>query len=288
MAVQTWTIGDVTVHCVQEIVVANDPDIVVNGVDAPLLAAHGHWLRPHYVTDDDRLLIAIQTYLVEADGVRIVVDTCLGNDRPLGGGPPLRTAYLDDIAALGFGRELVDVVLCTHLHLDHVGWNTMLVDGAWVPTFPNARYLFAEAEYEFWRTERNPFVDLRDTVDPIVEADLHQLVGPRHAITGVVSLVPTPGHTPGHVSVRISSHGASALISGDMLHHPIQIAAPDHGCPADWDEQQARETRLALLDDLAASGTLLLGTHFAEPAGGFVNRAGDTGFAFSVDRPARS
>ena len=223
MAVQRWDIGEVTVHCVQETVTPSPPEVAVDGVDAELLEAHGHWLRPRYVTDDGLLLIAFQSFLVESQGVRIVVDTCFGNDRRYQGMEPLHTSYLDDLAALGFGREEVDVVLCTHLHLDHVGWNTMLVDDTWVPTFPDARYLFAAEEHRFWEGRRSPFVRYRDTIDPVVAAGLHQLVASDHQITPEVRLVPTPGHTPGHVSVRIASAGAAALISGDILHHPCLL-----------------------------------------------------------------
>jgi len=180
---------------------------------------------------------------VKTPGLNIVVDTCVGNDKPRRLVPfldELQTAFLAKLEAAGCRREQVDVVLCTHLHVDHVGWNTMLLDGAWVPTFPNARYLIGRAEYEHWRSvvdeidrsgATDPMQDFErqtfaDSVQPIVDAGLVELVEADHRICPEVSLRSTPGHTPGHVSVDIESAGRRGLITGDFVHHPCQITHP--------------------------------------------------------------
>lgn len=274
---QTWRVGDVTITSLVETMVEMPLDGFLVGVDTSRLGSHLGWLRPAYLTEDNQLRVAIQALLVESEGKRIVVDTCLGNNRelpePVAG---LHTSFLEEADAIGFGREQVDYVLCTHLHTDHVGWNTMLVDGSWVPTWSRAQYIFSRAEFEFWQENSHPYVEMRDTVTPIVDAGLHELVDSDHALTGEVRLVPTPGHTPGHVSVSIDSRGERAMISGDIVHHPVQLVFPEWASAPDWDPAVALATRGSAIDELRNSRTLLIGTHFAEPAGGYVV-AGDDG-----------
>src|SRR5215471_206055 len=207
--------------------------------------------------------------VVETPSRRIVVDTCLGNDKENRRIPTwnkLQTNFLADLAAAGYPRETIDTVICTHLHVDHVGWNTMLVDGSWVPSFPNARYLMGRVEFAHWtgRDERADMAAvLADSVTPVCEAGLVDLVETDHRICDEISLVPTPGHTPGHVSVRIASRGEEALITGDFMHHPCQIARPEWSSTADSDPDEARRTRAAMLTSLAGAPTLVIGTHFA-------------------------
>jgi len=167
-------------------------------------------------------------------------------------------------------------VLCTHLHVDHVGWNTMRVDGRWVPTFPNARYLFGRSEWEHWSRELpGPDRDARDdSVRPVLDSGLADLVATNHRITGEVSLQPTPGHTPGHVSVCIASRGEAAVITGDLMHHPVQCAEPDWANRFDVDPHAARRTRRAFLERCSNRPVLVLGTHFATPTGGHIVRDG--------------
>jgi glyoxylase-like metal-dependent hydrolase (beta-lactamase superfamily II) len=186
------------------------------------------------------MLLSIHALLVESQGRRIIVDTCLGNDKErLVEGWGMRSGpFLSDIAEAGFPRERIDTVMCTHLHVDHVGWNTMLVDGEWVPTFPNADYLFAKPEWDYWsrheQEEYGPVV--QDSVRPIVDAGLARLVDMDHRLTSEIWFEPTPGHTPGHVSVRISSNGEDAVITGDMTHHPCQLARPEWAAKVDFDQ----------------------------------------------------
>jgi glyoxylase-like metal-dependent hydrolase (beta-lactamase superfamily II) len=211
-----------------------------------------------------------------------VVDTCLGNDkenRRIPNWNNMKTKFLEDIAAEGFARESIDTVLCTHLHVDHVGWNTMKVGGKWVPTFPNARYLFGRVEHEHWTNfsgrEDQPYV-IGDSVTPIVEAGLAQLVEYDHKIGAEISLLPTVGHTPGHVSVVIESRGEKAMITGDFMHHPCQIAHPEWSTLADSDPEQGITTRRIMFEQLAGSPVLVLGTHFAGATAGRIVRDGDT------------
>jgi len=246
------------------------------------------WLVPHFATAEGALHLSIHAFVVESEGKRIVVDTCVGNDkrRNVPSWNDLHGPFLDDLREAGFPRESIDVVLCTHLHVDHVGWNTMKEAGRWVPTFPRARYLFARAEWDYWSSlqgeEAEAFGDvLGDSVRPIVEGGLADLVEPDHVVTSEVRLEPTPGHTPGHVSVRIRSKGAEGVITGDLMHHPIQMARPDWGSAFDFDAGAAETTRRKFLEANADRPVRVFGTHFATPCAGRIVR--DAGaFRFDV------
>ncbi len=268
----TWTLGAVRVTSVKEVELPMPGSAIVPDATPEALVPHSDWLAPHFVTEDGRLRLLIQALVVESQGRRIVVDTCVGNDkeRTIPVFDQLETDFLGDLERAGFPRESIDTVLCTHLHVDHVGWNTMKVDGRWVPTFPNARYLVVRPEWEHWSKEDDRvFGDvLGDSVRPIFEAGLAELVEPGHAVTDEISLEPTPGHTPGHSSVRIRSEGAEAVITGDLMHHPSQCAHPEWGSSADHDPTRARETRRGFLEAQAGRSVLVIGTHFAGPHAG--------------------
>ena len=185
--------------------------------------------------------------------------------------------------SLRSGNEDIDLVVLTHLHFDHVGWNTILKDGKWVPTFQNARYLMGESEWGFWKDEDDPYAPeaKHDSILPIFEADLVDLVDTSHVVTDEVRLIPTPGHTPGHVSVVIESQGEQAIITGDLFHHPLQMAHPDWTDSADVNGKLAQETRAKFLDSYADTPTLILGTHFAAPTAGHIVRDGEV-YRFEV------
>lgn len=283
----SWTIGAVKVTRIVELEMpvpysTSRPFLV----EATPQALREHaWLFPDFVTEEGHLRFSVHALLVEAPGMRLVVDTCVGNDRPRGmtGGVPLATGFLNLFADAGWTRESVDAVVCTHLHVDHVGWNTMLVDGAWAPTFPNARYLIGRAEYEHWRTQEGEAQQiLADSVQPIFDAGLAELVDMDHQISPELRLVPTPGHTPGHVSVAIESAGERGLITGDFTHHPCQMAHPEWSPVFDADPQSAAVLRRRMFDDLADQPVLVIGTHFAAPTAGHVKRDGDA-FRFEVE-----
>ena len=273
----SWVIGDVTVKRIVEIESLGGSRFILPQATPEAVRAIG-WLAPQFADEAGKLKMSIHALLIEAPGRRIIVDTCIGNDkvRDVPAWSGLKTGFLEDLARAGAPRETVDTVLCTHLHVDHVGWNTMKVDDRWVPTFPNARYLIARSEFEHWQTterdadpERTPF---HDSVRPVFEAGLVDLVPLDHIICPEVSLEPTLGHTPGHVSVRIRSKGEEALITGDFTHHPCQLAHPEWASSFDFDPQASTQTRLRVYQEMAASGALMIGTHFAPPTAGRVVR----------------
>lgn len=272
-----WKIGDVTVSRIFELEALMSPRFIFGHSREELLAID--WMRPCFVTEEGLIKLSIHALVVDSPGKRIVVDTCVGNDktREFEDWNMRQGTFLDDMTAAGFAPESVDIVMCTHLHVDHVGWNTTLVDGSWVPTFPNARYLFARQEWEFWRTvdqaDFGPVVE--DSVRPVIDAGLADLVEMDHRISDEVWLEPTPGHTPGHVSVRISSRGEHAVITGDMTHHPCQLAHPDWAATFDHDPVMSTRTRKDFYGRWAEEPILVIGTHFAAPTAGRVVRAGE-------------
>ncbi|MDJ0850462.1 MAG: MBL fold metallo-hydrolase [Myxococcota bacterium] len=285
MANITWTIGKVRISRVEEVVAPLVPGEFFPDLAPETLARHESWLKPHFLDADGNLLLSVHGLVLESQGRRILVDTCVG-DRPVPGFEALvgGDRFLTGMVESGFPRESIDVVLCTHLHFDHVGCNTIREGDRLVPTFPNARYLFARTEYEHWEADPDkaftPTFD--ETVKPIIEAGLADLVDMDHRITDEVQLEPTPGHTPGHVAVRISSEGAEAMITGDLTHHPVQWAEPDLGMPADSDGAQAAATRHRLLREHADGPLLVIGTHYAEPCSGRLVKDGSGGHRFEV------
>ena len=276
-----WRIGDVTVTKTVELEVTGGSRFILPQATYEEALRIG-WLQPHFADQTGRLKMSIHALVVETPERRIIVDTCLGNDKQNRRIPTwnnLQGPFLADLAAAGYARESIDTVLCTHLHVDHVGWNTMLVEDRWVPTFPRARYLMGRVEFAHWREqqERDDMAAVfADSVAPIYEAGLAELVEIDHRVCDEVSLVPTVGHTPGHVSVRISSRGEEALITGDFMHHPCQIARPDWASTADSDPDQARVTRQDMLEELCGRPVLVIGTHFAGATAGHIVRDGET------------
>lgn len=238
------------------------------------------WLFPIFIDEGGKLRMSIHAYIIESQGKRIVVDTCVGNDkkRVNPAWNELRGPFLGDFVKAGCAPESVDHVICTHLHVDHVGWNTVLRDGKWVATFPNARYLVERTEWDYWsHYEKGDMrAPVEDSVRPVVDRGLVDMIDPNHRVTDEVWLEPTPGHTPGHMSVRISSRGKEAVISGDLMHHPIQCAHPDWESSFDYDMNAARRTRRDFLERYADKGMLVFGTHFASPSCGNIVSKGDS------------
>lgn len=264
---QKWTIGALTIHSVLETVVPTRPDRLFRGLPPEL----GSWLHPHYVDDAGNLLIAIQSFLVESGDELVVVDCCFGEGHDLPYQIPMDPdRYRQSLAAAGFGPDEVTTVVCTHLHLDHAGRNTTQRDGAWVPTYPNATYLITADEYTSWRESSAPNRAAAETVEPLVAHDVLRLTEMDHAITDEIRLLPTPGHTSGHTAIRLESGGEVAIISGDVIHHPVQITHPEVQALPDDDPAAAAVTRARLLQDVADEQALLFGTHFAAPTAGSV------------------
>ena len=270
-----WQIGEVRVTQVVELTTASlGPHLLPQATPAEL--ATMPWLAPFL--QDGKLLLSIHCLVIEVGGRTIVVDTCIGNDKPRSY-PKwnlMQGDFMSRFEAAGFSPSRIDTVLCTHMHVDHVGWNTRLVDGRWMPTFPNARYLFAEAEWQHWQAEPQPYGPVfEDSVQPIFDGGLADLVTSEHRICDEVWLEPTPGHTPGHVSIRIASGGEEAVITGDMIHHPCQIARPDWSSLADWDQHMSAHTRHSFIERYSDRPVLVIGTHFATPTAGHIVRDGD-------------
>ncbi len=280
MATLTWQIGQVKITRLVELTTASlGPHLLPQAT--PEIMQSVPWLAP-FIDDSGRILLSMHALIVESQGQVVLVDTCVGNDkqRNYPRWNHMQTDFLDRFSALGFAPDAVDVVLCTHMHVDHVGWSTRWEDGGWVPTFPNARYLYAKAEWDHWRNEPQEYGPvIEDSVQPIFDAGLADLVATDHRVTDEVCLTPTPGHTPGHVSVCINSLGSSAVITGDMIHHPCQILWPQWSTLADVDTQAGIQTRKAFLAQYSDSGTLIIGTHFATPTAGKVVAAGQ-GYKF--------
>src|SRR5690349_3915775 len=275
-----WRVGEVTITKVVELVAAGGSRFILPQATREAVRDI-RWLYPHFADEEGRLKMSVHALVLETPGRRIVVDTCIGNDKQDRAVPwwnNMQGRFLEDLAAAGFPRESIDTVLCTHLHVDHVGWNTMLVAGRWIPTFPRARYLMGRVEFEHWRTQRENVSHVAvfaDSVQPVFDAGLVDLVATDHRVADEVSLVPTLGHTPGHVSVRISSRGETALITGDFIHHPCQMARLDWSSAADHDPRKAERTRREMFAALADTPTLVIGTHFAGGTAGRVVRDGD-------------
>ncbi|MFI7873061.1 MBL fold metallo-hydrolase [Streptomyces salinarius] len=276
----SWAVGDHTVRRVDEVLLpAGTGPWLLPGA-TPDLVGRYPWLSPEFADGQGVLRLASHSFAVEADGMRVLVDTGIGNGKRRANPAwhDLNSDYEARLRAAGFAPESVDLVILTHLHADHVGWNTRADGDAWVPTFPNARYLTSRTEWDHWagvdmeEARRQMF---RDSVHPVREAGLLDFVDVADEGTDVapgVRLLPTPGHTPGQVAVALSSLGESGLITGDSIHHPVQMAHPELCSCVDVAPGLAARTRNQVLDSLAGTSTLLLGSHFPAPTAGHVRR----------------
>lgn len=279
---RTWTVGNIKVT---RIVENGHSEMPANGIlqdmpDGPLLEYD--WLRPHFITETGGLILSFHSFVIEAAGKTIVVDTCLGNDReqmhPMLS--YMQTPYYDNFLASGIDPNDVDIVFCTHLHLDHVGWNTRLVDGKWVPTFPNARYLFDGKELDglqkLHATGHPHAMHYAAGIAPILEAGLADFIDTNgYVLCEGISLIPTPGHTVSHACVLLESGGQKAVITGDLIHSPAQCAIPDHIVEPDEDKVQGAKSRRKFMEQFADCHTCILGTHFPEPTAGWIVSDGD-------------
>jgi glyoxylase-like metal-dependent hydrolase (beta-lactamase superfamily II) len=275
--IRHWRVGDVDIARIVEVYGFED-DIGMLFPDAtPQFLQQFGWLVPHFATPDGRMIISFQCFVLRSKGRTAMIDTCIGNDRKREFDVfcNMQNTFLEDLRTAGFPAEQVTDVLCTHLHFDHVGWNTRLADGKWVPTFPQARYLFGRREFQHWTHLRDTggyhhMDHLQDSIDPILAAGLEEFIDADFRLTDEVSLIATPGHTPGHVSVLIESRGERAVITGDLMHSPIQIAIPATEARFDMDKPQAARTRCDFVQRFSGTGTLIIGSHFPEPTAGLI------------------
>lgn len=283
-----WMIGEVEVFQIVELEAGELIQSIIKNA-TPENIRDINWLYPHFADEAGNLKALVQGFLIKSDNNNILIDTCNGNDKARIDVPEwanLRTDFLKKLGDIGVTATNVNLVACTHLHMDHVGWNTKFEGGVWVPTFPNAKYLFSREEYKYWIQKPDKEIAddkaaFDDSVTPVVKAGLAELVDVDHKIGRHLSFIPTVGHTPSHVSVLIESQNQRAIISGDFLHHPCQIAYPQWTTDADTLPDKAIVTRQRILDQIAGTDTLLIGSHFANPVAGRVVRLNDS-FIFEI------
>jgi glyoxylase-like metal-dependent hydrolase (beta-lactamase superfamily II) len=253
-----------------------------------VLEENRSWLKPTFIDPvTGRLVLCVQSFVIKSSQLNILVDSCVGNHKPRPARPFWNMMNSDrfekNLGAIGLTVNDIDYVMCTHLHVDHVGWNTRLDNGRWVPTFPKAKYIMADRELAHWTQKEKadpasvPWIT--DSVLPIVEAKRAQIVTSDFALNESVQFIPTPGHTIDHYSVLVGHPGRDALIAGDMIHSPIQGKYPELGMRADYDSRQAGKTRRQIFDRFCDAPTIMCITHFPSPSTGRVRRLGD-GYKF--------
>jgi glyoxylase-like metal-dependent hydrolase (beta-lactamase superfamily II) len=278
-----FSVGDLTIHRVIEQEFAFVPALdFIPALTPEVLAENRAWMREANALDDkDTLIVCFQSYVVKTPHHTILIDSCIGNDKPRPQRPKwhMKTddTYMRALNAAGVPVEDIDFVMCTHLHVDHVGWNTRLENGRWVPTFPKARYVVARQEFDYWseqntKAEVPPFVD---SVLPVVDAKRHELVGNDHQIGDHVRILPTPGHTPGHVAFTFGRGKDDAVFSGDLMHSPLQTLYPELSIKFDVDQAQAAKTRRNFLERYCDTDTLCCTAHFPSPSAGKIRRKGN-------------
>jgi glyoxylase-like metal-dependent hydrolase (beta-lactamase superfamily II) len=290
-----WELGDISL---QRIIESEAPVISPGEIfpqwQSHYLSENRDWLVPRFFHPRAELLVfASQSFLVRRNGRTILIDTCVGNDKERkrlfyhrGNWP-----WLDRLRAAGIEPADVDMVLCSHLHVDHVGWNTKLENGKWVPTFPNARYLFSRREWEYWSSGGSARVlphtgdYFSDSVLPVIASGQAELVEDEFAVDESIWLEPTPGHTPGHCAVHLRNGSSHALLTGDLIHHPLQVRYPDWSTRFCIDPDMARRSRRDFLDKHANSNILICPSHFPDPTGMFIQRDGaDYDFKFAGEQ----
>lgn len=251
-----------------------------------VLEENRSWLEPTAVDKaTGKLVLCIQSYVVRTQHHTILIDSCVGNHKPRPTHPfwdqLSSDTYMRSLASAGIALENIDFVMCTHMHVDHVGWNTRLENGRWVPTFPNARYVFSEKELAYWRgrSAETPVPWIDDSVLPIVEAKRAVMVRSDYQLDDDVRLEPTPGHTPDHYAVVLGRNGRAALMSGDLIHSPLQARYPELSMRADYDPDAAAKTRRRVLEHCCETGTPMCTAHFPSPSVGTLQRW-DSGFRF--------
>ena len=284
----TFGLGDLTIHrIIEQEEPLLDAHTFFPDLTPELIAENADWLSPGALDPaTGKLVLCIQSYVIRTPHHTILVDSCVGNDKDRPGRDfwhmKSDDRYMRALAAVGLSVDDIDFVMCTHLHVDHVGWNTRLVDGRWVPTFPNARYLFGDREFAFWKDaheNRQPINCIADSVLPIVEAGRADLVGCDHMIGDHISVESTPGHTPDHRAVHIASAGRRGVLTGDLIHSPIQARYPRISASVDVDRAQPAETRRRFLETHCDTDTLVCTAHFPSPSVGHVKRW-DDGYRF--------
>lgn len=282
----TWRFGNITVQRVLEYEgPILPPEILFPTSTKEAIESYRNWMEPRLLDPETKqLMIAYHALVIRTPHHIILVDTCGGNDKPRPQKPRYHMKnwpFLERLAAVGVKPEDVDFVLFTHLHVDHVGWNTKLVDGKWVPTFPKAKYLLPRLEWEYWENQykKPEFTDdpyYKDSILPVIEARQTKLIQTDYDLGEGLRLDPTPGHTPGHLCLIISGGGREAVISGDIMHHPVQCVEPDWSSCFCVDSEHSRRTRRAFLNRYTETNALIMPSHFTSPTVGRIIRFGNT------------
>ena len=278
-----FSAGDLTIHRIIEQEVPFFPALeLLPDLTPERLAENRAWLKKARAIDDnDVLILCFQSYIVKTPHHTILIDSCIGNDKQRPARPNWHQKtddnYMRALKAAGFSVSDIDYVMCTHLHVDHVGWNTRMENGRWVPTFPKARYVFGKSEYDYWheqnaKAEVPPFAD---SVLPVVEAKRAELVGNDFAIGDHARILPTPGHTPGHVAFTFGKGKDDAVFAGDLMHSPLQTLHPELSPKFDVDPKQAAVTRRSFLERYCDTNTLCCTAHFPSPSSGKIKRKGN-------------
>jgi glyoxylase-like metal-dependent hydrolase (beta-lactamase superfamily II) len=266
-----WTIGATTVTAVVEHQIEHIPPEFFFAEATREAVQRQDWLVPDYADAAGGISLRVQAFVIEVDGFVALVDPCVGNAkvRALPFWHDQNWPFLERLAGAGFSPADVDLVVHTHLHADHVGWDTHRQDDRWVPTFTAARHLYTAADLAYCQSAAMEGEDVYgDSIAPILAAGLADTVASDAELGHGLVLEPSPGHTPGHTSLWVESQGERALITGDFLHHPVQLAEPGWAEIADADIEEARRTRRRMIERAAHTGALVFGTHFAgRPAG---------------------
>jgi glyoxylase-like metal-dependent hydrolase (beta-lactamase superfamily II) len=286
---QVFKIGKATITRIEETYLPVYPiaDIFPEFSEADL-KEHGHWLAPdHYEIASKKIKLSVHSWLLQVDGRKILIDCCCGNNKPRPIRPHwnmLNEPWLDRLAAAGARPEEIDMVMCTHLHHDHLGWNTQLRDGKWVPTFPNARYVFSKVDYDYFaKIDADPatapaeFGTFRECVIPVVEAGRADLITGPHKLNEFIDILPAGGHSPGHFAFKMNFGSSTAMITGDVFHHLLQVYYPDWNFPKNSDVNEARVSRRRVFEDCAATGAMVFPGHVGGPFAGFIDKTA-TGF----------
>jgi glyoxylase-like metal-dependent hydrolase (beta-lactamase superfamily II) len=289
MPLSVFKVGKATVTRIEETYLAIYPVAdIFPAITEAILAEHSRWLAPHHYDPDSRKIkLSVHSWLLQIDGRKILIDGCCGNQRSRPQRPfwnMLNEPWLDRLAAAGARPDEIDMVMCTHLHHDHVGWNTQLRDGKWVPTFPNARYVFSKLDLDYFqKQDQDPatapaeFGSFRESVLPVLEAGRADLVTGPHRLNEFIDILPAGGHSPGHFVFKLDVGGNTpAMITGDVFHHLLQVFHPDWNFPKNSDAEEARVSRRRVFEQCAASGALVFPGHVGAPFAGYIEQSGSS------------
>jgi glyoxylase-like metal-dependent hydrolase (beta-lactamase superfamily II) len=278
----TFKAGNATIHRIIEMECGFTPALeFLPNLTKAMLDENRSWLHPAALDADDNLVLCFQSYVVKTGTHNILIDSCVGNDKERTARPLWHKkkddAFMKGLAAAGLTVNDIDFVLCTHLHVDHIGWNTRLENGRWVPTFPKARYIFSKTELDFWLDEakKTDLPQIVDSVIPIVEAKACDVVTSDYSLNDLITLIPTPGHTIDHYAVTLGKGGKDAVFTGDLIHTPLQALHPELAMRVDYNPAQGVASRQRFLETYCDTNTLCCFAHFPSPSKGFIKRWGN-------------